>query len=142
MKPAFPLSHLFLQVFRDFWSYRWNNLVKTSLQLTSFVVIPKLINPLIPMSKTAKSLFAFTLSGCIHEYVLWFTGNKWSGKNMIFFFLHGLFVLLEITIKLPAKPNTLKGKIIGWLWTLTIMLITAPLFFDPFVETGVFSNMK
>jgi hypothetical protein len=137
--PVFPFTSTSL---RDFWSYRWNNLIKTSLHMISFVVIPKLIDPIITMNKTAKGLFAFALSGFIHEYALWFISNKWSGRNMIFFLLHGLLVLLEITIKLPARPNTLKGKLMGWMWTTGVMLITSPLFFDPFIETGVFSSSK
>jgi hypothetical protein len=60
----------------------------------------------------------------------------------MFFLLHGLFVSLEITFKLPAKPKTSIGKLLGWMWTIGIMFITAPLFFDPLVEKGVFSSMK
>jgi hypothetical protein len=137
--PAFPFVATSL---RDFWSYRWNNLIKSSLHLISFVVLPKLIDPIIPMNKVAKSLFAFTLSGFIHEYAIWFVSGNWSGKNMIFFLLHGLLVLLEITIHLPVKPNTLKGKLMGWIWTTGITLMTSPLFFDPLIEAGVFASMK
>jgi len=137
--PSFPFASTSL---RDFWSYRWNNLVKSSLQRISFVVIPKLIDPIISMNKTAKGLLSFTLSGFIHEYALWIISDKWSGRNMLFFFLHGLFVLLETTINLPAKPITLKGKLAGWMWTIGIMLITSPLFFDPFIEAGLFADMK
>ncbi|CAF3327730.1 unnamed protein product [Rotaria sp. Silwood1] len=137
--PVFPFTATSL---RDFWSYRWNNLVKTSLQIISFVVVPKLIDPIVSMNKKAKGLFAFFLSGFLHEYTFWFVSSTWSGKNMIFFSLHGLLVLLEITMKMPVKPNTFKGKLLGWMWTIGILLITAPLFFDPFIEAGIFSAMK
>jgi hypothetical protein len=137
--PSFPFASTSL---RDFWSYRWNKLIKLSLHRISFVVIPKLIDPIISMNKTAKGLFAFILSGFIHEYALWFISDNWSGRNMLFFFLHGLFVLLETTIKLPAKPSTLKGKLVGWMWTIGIMFITSPLFFDPLIEAGLFADMK
>ncbi|CAF2066277.1 unnamed protein product [Rotaria magnacalcarata] len=137
--PAFPFVSTSL---REFWSKRWNNLVKTSLQLISFFVIPKLIDPIKPMSKTIKSLFAYVLSGCLHEYLIWFISGKWSGKSMIFFSIHGLLVLLEIKMKLPIRSNTFQGKLTGWIWTIGIMFITSPLFFDPFIEAGLFSAMK
>lgn len=142
MHSAFPSFPFIGTSLRDFWSYRWNNLIKTSLHTMSFIVIPKLIDPIMSMNKTAKGLCAFTLSGLIHEYVIWFISDKWSGKNMIFFLLHGFGVLLEINMKLPAKPETFQGKLIGWIWAIMIMLITIPLFFDPLIDIGVFSNMK
>lgn len=142
MHSVFPSFPFIATSLRDFWSNRWNNLIKISLHIMSFVVIPKLIDPIITMTKSAKGLCAFILSGFIHEYVIWFISNKWSGKNMIFFLLHGIAVLFEITIKLPAKPNTPKEKLIGWMWATGIMLITMPLFFDPLIDIGVFSDMK
>ncbi len=142
MNSVFPLFPFTSTSLREFWSYRWNKLVQISLHLISFVVIPKLIDPIIPMNTKTKGILAFALSGFIHEYVLWFVSDKWSGKNILFFMIHGLLVLLEIIIKLPAKPNTLKGKLMGWMWTTGIMLITSPLFFDPFIERGFFFNMK
>jgi len=132
--PAFPFASTSL---REFWSYRWNMLMQSSLHLISFIAIPTLIDPIIPMNQTTKAFFAFTLSGVLHEYMLWFVCGRWSGTYMIFFLLHGLLVLLEITIKLPIKPNTLKGKIMGWMWTIGVMLITLPLFFDPIIEAGI-----
>jgi hypothetical protein len=142
MKPVFPAFPFTATSLRYFWSYRWNHLIQSSLHLISFVVVPKLIDPIIPMNKTAKSLFAFALSGFIHEYALWFVSDKWSGKNMTFFLLHSFLVLLEITIKLPAKPNTSEGKLMGWIWATGITLMTSPLFFDPLIEAKVFANMK
>jgi hypothetical protein len=137
--PSFPFASTSL---RDFWSYRWNNYVKSSLHLMAFIVIPKLIDPIRPMSKFAKGFCAFIISGFIHEYALRFISDKWSGRNMMFFLLHGLFVSLEITFKLPAKPKTSIGKLMGLMWTIGIMLTTSPLFFDPLIEKGVFSSMK
>ncbi|CAF2359375.1 unnamed protein product [Rotaria sp. Silwood2] len=142
INPVYPVFPFVSTSLRDFWSCRWNNLVKTSLQRISFVVVPKLINPVMSMNHRIKGLFAFVLSGFLHEYTLWFASSKWSGKTMIFFSLHGVLVLLEITMKLPVKPNTFQGKLLGWMWTIGILLITAPLFFDPFIEAGVFSAMK
>lgn len=142
MNPVFPSFPFVSTSIRDFWSYRWNNFVKSSLHLMSFVIIPKLIDPIIPMSKSVKGLIAFALSGLIHEYAIYFMSSKWSGRNLLFFLLHGLLILFEIKIKLPAKPTTLHGKLIGWIWTIGIFLITSPLFFEPLIETGIFANMK
>ncbi|CAM2709373.1 unnamed protein product [Rotaria socialis] len=122
INPAFPAFPFVSTSLREFWSKRWNNLVKTSLQLISFIVIPKLIDPIKPM--------------------IWFVSGKWSGKSMIFFSIHGLLVLLEIKMKLPIRSNTFQGKLTGWIWTIGIMFITLPLFFDPFIEAGLFSAMK
>ena len=139
MFPAFPLTATSL---RDFWSYRWNNYVKSSLHRISFLVAPKLLSPVMTMNKKASGLFASALSGLFHEYIAWFITNRWSGKNMIFFLLQGLLVRLEIAMKLPSRPATLTGKFLGWLWTLAIILVTSPLFFDPWIEAGLFINLK
>lgn len=142
INPVFPKFPFGSTSLRDFWSHRWNYLVKNSLQLISFVIIPKLFEPILSMSNTTKGIFTYFLSGCLHEFVIWFISGKWSGKNMIFFLLHGLFVLLENKMKLPKKTTDFQGKLIGWLWATGIILITSPLFFDPYIEAGVFSAMK
>jgi hypothetical protein len=142
MNPVFPSFPFASTSIRDFWSYRWNNFIKSSLHLMSFVIIPKLIDPIIPMNKSVKGLIAFALSGFIHEYAIYFMSSKWSGRNMLFFLLHGFLMLFEVKINFPVKPETLLGKFFGWLWTIGIFLLTSPLFFDPLIEAGFFANMK
>jgi hypothetical protein len=139
MFPAFPFAATSL---RDFWSYRWNNYIKSSLHRISFHVIPKLIGPIVPMNRKASALFASLLSGLFHEYVYWFITNQWSYKNLLFFLVHGLFVRLEIALGLPMKPAKSMAKFFGWLWTLGIVWLTLPLFFDPWIEIGIFVDMK
>ncbi|UJR26030.1 hypothetical protein I4U23_007376 [Adineta vaga] len=137
--PAFPFTSTSL---REFWSRRWNRLIQTSLHLLSFIAIPSLLNPLISFNNTIKGFLAFTISGLIHEYVLWFVTGKWSGQYMIFFWIHGVLVFLEVTLKFPIKPNTSSGKFFGWLWTIGITWITSPLFFDPVIDRNHISNVE
>lgn len=139
MFPAFPFTSTSL---RDFWSYRWNHYIKSSLHRISFVVLPKLLGPIVTMNRKASGLFASALSGLFHEYVYWFLTKQWCWKNMIFFIVHGLLVRFEIAVKLPIKPTTLSSKIVGWAWAIGAVLITSPLFFDPWIDLGLFADMK
>ena len=142
MCPAFPAFPFISTSLRDFWSYRWNNLIKSSLHLMSFVIIPKLLEPIVSLPNPIKGLLAFAISGFIHEYALRFVSDTWSGKNMLFFLLHGVFMLFELTMKFPARPQSVHGKLFGWMWTLGMFLLTSSLFFDPMIERGVFASMK
>lgn len=142
MCPAFPSFPFISTSLRDFWSYRWNNLIKSSLHLMSFVIIPKFLEPFVSIPKPIKGLFAFAISGFIHEYALRFLSDTWSGKNMLFFLLHGGFMIFELTMKFPARPKSLYGKFFGWMWTLGVFLLTSSLFFDPMIERGIFASMK
>ena len=139
MFPAFPFTSTSL---RDFWSYRWNHYIKSSLHRISFVVLPKLLGPLVTVNRKASGLFASALSGLFHEYIYWFITNQWCGKNLIFFILHGLLVRLEIAVKLPIKPTTTSSIVVGWAWAIGAVLITSPLFFDPWIDIGLFADMK
>ena len=142
MNRAFPLFPFTSTSLRDFWSYRWNNLIKSSLHLMSFTVIPNFVQPIVSIPNSVKGLLAFAISGVIHEYALRFISNTWSGKNMLFFLLHALFMLFELKMKIPTRAHSLHGKLLGWVWTLTVFITTSSLFFDPMIERGVFANMK
>ena len=142
MKPIFPAFPFASTSLRQFWSRRWNRLIQTSLHLLSFVIIPNLLAICISLNNTAKSFLAFTISGFIHEYVLWFATGIWSGRYMIFFWIHFLLILFEIQMKFPINPSTFHRKVLGWLWTTGITWITTPLFFDPIIESTNVSNVK
>jgi len=138
MKPTFPLFPFISLSVRDFWSHRWNSMVQSILHRFSFVIIPQFIE----MNNIVKGFLAFILSGFIHEYALWFIDCKIFGKNMMFFILQNIFILIEIMIKLPVQPTSPIDKIKGWLWSFGTLLITSPLFFNPLIESGVLADMK
>jgi hypothetical protein len=139
MFPAFPY---FATSLRDFWSRRWNAYVKTLLHRISFIVIPKLIGTNKTMTKATSGFIAFAISAVFHEYLFMVSYGRWSGKNMIFFLLHGVLTRLEIASQSLVKTTYPMGKLLGWAWTMGILLVTSPLFFDPWIETNYLVNLK
>ena len=142
MKSMFPAFPFFATSLRDFWSRRWNAYVKALLHCTSFVVIPKLTGTDKTMKNMTKGFIAFALSAVFHEYLYLVSYNRWAGKNAIFFLLHGVLIALEITSQSQKKTTYQMGKLSGWVRTMGILLITSPLFFDPWIEVNYFVNLK
>lgn len=137
--PAFPFLSCSI---REFWSYRWNVFIKQILQRTSFVVIPNCLGMSQTMSKPARGLISFIVSGILHELLFTMCTDKWSGKSMIFFPLHGLFVTIEILWNRMNKTTETSRTFLAWLRTIGIFVITLPLFFDPWLESGYYITMK
>lgn len=142
MKSMFPSFPFLATSLRDFWSHRWNAYVKVSLHRVSFIVAPKLNRTNKMMTKTVSGFMAFTLSAIFHEYLFMASYGRWSGKNLIFFLLHGVLMRLEIGSQSIVKGTTSMGKLLGWARTMTVLLITSPLFFDPWIEVNYFLNLK
>jgi hypothetical protein len=142
MNSAFPSIPFTSTSLRVFWSQRWDIIVKRVLHPMSFVVIPRLTGTTTTMNKTARAFLAFALSGAQHEFVLMMITDRWSGKNMLFFMLQAMLIAIEIAIKLPVKTTSSIGKLAGWAWTMGALLVTSPIFFDPWIEAGFYVKIK
>jgi hypothetical protein len=142
MNSMFPSFPFFATSLRDFWSYRWNTYVKVLLHRVSFIVAPKLNKTNKMMSKRTSGFMAFALSAVFHEYLFILSYGRWSGKNLLFFLLHGVLMRLEIDRQSTVKSKTPMEKFWGWTRTMGILLITSPLFFDPWIKVNYFLHLK
>jgi len=74
----------------------------------------------------------FLLSGVMHEYMVYITFDKFSGDQIKFFFLQGLAVLIEYTLKQQFSQLSIP-KSIGFLLTFIFNGITAGYFLKPWI---------
>ena len=129
----------------DFWSRRWNIYVKSILHRIAFNALPKLTG--FKEKSNARfisaGIFAFLVSGLLHEFMYTVSMNRWSGgKNMIFFLIHGLFVATELVLRGVLKKQQLAPPVIGWMYTIGALYSTGYLFCDPWIETDCFATLK
>ncbi|CAF3009687.1 unnamed protein product [Rotaria socialis] len=137
--PAFPFTSCSI---REFWSRRWNLFVKHLLHRISFIVIPNWVGVSQTMSNTIRGLISFVLSGILHELLFVMSTGQWSGKNLAFFLLHAVLVTIEIIWDRRRRTVQSTQQFFRWLQTMAVMLITSPLFFDPWIEAGYFIALK
>lgn len=140
--PGYPFLPVGLH---DFWSRRWNIYVKSILHRIAFVALPKITG--FKEKSTARfisaGIFAFVMSGLLHEFMYTVSMNRWSGgKNMIFFLLHGIFVAIELILKRLVHREQLAPPVIGWLYTIAALYFTGFLFCDPWIESDCFATLK
>lgn len=144
-RPIYP-GYPFLPVgIHDFWSRRWNIYVKSILHRLAFIALPKLtgFQEKSNVKFLLAGIFAFVLSGLLHEFMYSVSMNRWSGgRNMLFFLFHGLFIAIELSLQGLFKRKTVCSPIIGWLYTIIALYATAPLFCDPWIETDCFATLK
>ena len=129
----------------DFWSRRWNIYVKTILHRIAFFALPKLTG--FKEKSNAKiisaGIFAFVVSGLLHEFMYTVSMNRWSGgKNMLFFLLHGMFVAIELILKTFLHRKQLLPPLLGWIYTIAALYFTGYLFVDPWIESDCFAALK
>ncbi|CAF4439020.1 unnamed protein product, partial [Adineta steineri] len=65
----------------DFWSRRWNIYIKTILHRIAFIALPKLtgFNEKSNVRMIIAGIFAFFVSGLLHEFMYTVSINRWSG---------------------------------------------------------------
>lgn len=140
--PGYPFLPVGLH---DFWSRRWNIYVKSILHRIALVALPKLTGFKEKSNGRIISagVFAFVMSGLLHEFMYTVSMNRWSGgKNMIFFLLHGIFVGIELFLKRLFHREQFIPPVIGWLYTIAALYFTAFLFCDPWIESDCFATLK
>lgn len=129
----------------DFWSRRWNTYVKTILHRIAFIALPKLTG--FKEKSYARfisaGIFAFLVSGLLHEFMYTVSMNRWSGgKNLLFFLINGIFVGIELTFERSLRRKPLFPPLIGWMYTIAALYSTAYLFCDPWIEADCFATLK
>ncbi|CAF0985048.1 unnamed protein product [Rotaria sordida] len=129
----------------DFWSRRWNIYVKSILHRIAFIALPKLtgFNEKSNARFISAGLFAFFVSGLLHEFMYTVSMDRWSGgKNMLFFLINGMFVGIELVFQGLLRRKQLVPPYFGWIYTIAALYSTAHLFCDPWIETDCFATLK
>ncbi|CAF1014241.1 unnamed protein product [Adineta ricciae] len=140
--PGYPFLPLGLH---DFWSRRWNIYIKAILHRIAFIALPKLTG--VKDKSNARiisaGVFAFFVSGLLHEFMYTVSMDRWSGgKYMLFFLIHGLLVGLELTLEGLFKRKPLFPVVIRWMYTILALYSTSHLFCDPWIEVDCFATLK
>jgi hypothetical protein len=140
--PGYPFLPISLH---DFWSRRWNIYVKSILHRIAFIALPKLTG--FKEKSNARfisaGIFAFVISGLLHEFMYTVSMDRWSGgKNMLFFLVHGMLVGIELVLKGLLRRKQLVSSFIGWIYTIVALYSTGHLFCDPWIETDCFATLK
>lgn len=107
--------------FHDFWSRRWNIYVKSILHRIAFIALPKLtgFHEKSNARLVSAGIFAFFVSGLLHEFMYTVSMDRWSGgKNLLFFLINGMFVGIELTLQGLLRRKQLTSPVLGWLYTI------------------------
>ncbi|ORY98894.1 hypothetical protein BCR43DRAFT_488342 [Syncephalastrum racemosum] len=127
---------------RDFWSRRWNKIVRNLLHQLIFM---RAAHPdpkhgqktTSPWKRNLRGLLVFFVSGVFHEMIIMSICRKMTLENLIFFTLHGVAVLFELTLR---DRFHCKGYPRGMMRVLSVALhllflaATGRLFLAPFVR--------
>ncbi|KAI9025446.1 hypothetical protein DFJ74DRAFT_664336 [Hyaloraphidium curvatum] len=132
---------------RDFWSGRWNLLVKNTFHRSIFVPATHVGHPqngdtkaIVSFAeKVVSSLGVFFVSAISHDWINYLTFGRYTPDNFIFFMLNGLLTNIESYIT-HFRPHLFKrlGELPRWvkvvsMWTL--MGATVPVFMREYLRT-------
>lgn len=129
----------------DFWSRRWNIYVKSILHRIAFVALPKLtgFHEKSNARIISAGVFAFLVSGLLHEFMYTVSMDRWSGgRNLLFFLVHGMFVGIELVFQGVLKRKQIMPPFLGWIYTIAALYSTSHLFCDPWIEADCFAILK
>jgi hypothetical protein len=93
----------------------------------------------------AISTFAF--SGLFHQWIIFCLCSNPSWEQMLFFMIHGFVGLIEIVVQKLVKSiigfdlRKIIPKSVAILYTLSVLIITGPLFNGPWIREGIFHRL-
>ncbi|KAI7877021.1 hypothetical protein K492DRAFT_239440 [Lichtheimia hyalospora FSU 10163] len=154
-------SPLMAHSLRDFWSRRWNLLVKTLLHEQFFAT--RISSPQQSHyhchamksekktssqrqwcnSRVLRGLFIFFVSGLFHEVMLAAVARKVTFEQILFFTLQGILVLVEIKL-LDSILRPDKGwmhRTICILFNFVLLTVTGRLFLAPYIRTDMITRI-
>jgi hypothetical protein len=119
---------------RDFWGRRWNlYFTKTCNRL----IFQKLVGPEHPIIG-ASAVFLF--SALLHEYMVWVSLERFDGRMLLFFGLHGSATITATVFGKWIGRKTLMPRIPAIMLHFIFFTVTAPLFFGPVNEIFYFNT--
>jgi hypothetical protein len=135
---------------RNFWSDRWNLIVQRGLKRVVFDPTLSLLGikagRKAPASYLAlASLMTFIVSGLMHEWTILINCVQPTRyEQLLYFTLHGFITITEVTIRkiIRQYAGVDLTKTIPYpvqlLYTHLVLMITAPLFQNPYIREGFF----
>lgn len=126
---------------RDFWSRRWNRVVRRQFHGQVFMPKENMDKKDLPSrggfwgSRNGRGLIVFMLSGVLHELILWSNSREVTLENFAFFTLHGVAVMVEANVtRHRPRPSHTVGLWACRMTFLLFMTLTARLFVAPFLR--------
>lgn len=126
---------------QDFWGRRWNLMITNILRHTIYKPARSAMEVYIgtEWAPLPAALAAFLVSGLMHEIIFFYmTRLTPTWEVTLFFILHGVCLVVEVSVKKVLTPK------LQWHWavsvplTLGFVVVTAIwLFFPPLVRNGV-----
>jgi Membrane bound O-acyl transferase family len=137
---------------RDFW-VKWNLIVQRGLRRIIFDPIIFVFGYGNASGKVPSGVLltaaicTFAFSGLFHQWIIYCLCKTPSWEQMIFFMIHGIVGMIEIIVLKIVKSSTgiHLGKIIpkpiAIIYTLSVLIITCPLFNGPWIREGIFERL-
>ncbi|KAK2399869.1 acyl-CoA--sterol O-acyltransferase [Trifolium repens] len=127
---------------QEFWGKRWNVMVSRILHPTIYKPMVKAFSHFIgrKWAPIPAVVVTFMVSGLMHELIYYNLKRKnaiwetWEPcwDSMFFFFIHGVFVALQIAYKKTFKPKQqLLPRIVSCTLTMAFVMTTALTLFIP-----------
>lgn len=105
----------------ELWGVRWARPISQWLRETCFRPLARRGHPMVGL------LLGFVVSAIGHAYPVFVAiGGPMAAMMFAFFLLQGLFVMLEVRLGASRWPRFVRR-----VWTVALMLATAPLFVEP-----------
>lgn len=121
----------------ELWSKRWHQLLRRAFKIFAFTPVKDMFSNE-SLGHIAGTLAAFTYSGLVHEYIIMtIVGYTEYIHRPGVFMRQTIFFLLQGVATILSNPHTNSYRLpiwLGRLLTLAFMIITAPLFLEPFLR--------
>lgn len=123
-KAGWPVGRLFVDPLvsvslKEFWGRRWNMAFTQMSKLLFFPILRRRFGVKVSV------LGVFAISGLLHEAVISFPAGSGWGTPFLYFFVHGVFVLVEPRVLAVLGPNRLLHRA----WVYAAVLAPLPLLF-------------
>ncbi|KAK7363809.1 hypothetical protein VNO77_05976 [Canavalia gladiata] len=119
---------------QDFWGRRWNLSVNHILRLSVFKPTQEIAMRVFgPQNAALLAVFVtFVVSGLVHEFIFCYLGRaRPTWEITLFFVLHGLCILIELSLKKKLPPRFLLPRVVSGPLTLGFIMLTAYWLFFP-----------
>jgi hypothetical protein len=129
VEPSFD-SPFLSSSFADFWGKRWNLVISNLLRDAIYIPTQNATS-----SRLLAVFFTFLTSAIMHELLFYYASNQWLGIWFEFFFVQGLFVIIESI--LFERKWIVKGSLAWRIIVIVCMLATGKQWFmEPLYKSG------
>ncbi|MAG58655.1 MAG: hypothetical protein CMJ83_20390 [Planctomycetes bacterium] len=115
---------------REFWGKRWNLAFSEMAAIAVFRPLKR------PFGATPATVVAFLFSGLLHEIAISLPVRGGYGLPLVYFVLHGILMQVETALDRRGRPIDARPWV-GRLWTVSWLVLPAPILFHPAFLEGV-----